>query len=238
MLKAMIDRIVEMATPKTYEIEGTVYASHELEPVHFLKRRPKSIEVTGLDSVCKLVRNESAHIGKQIFIQVKNYKEVSVFTTLDEEEERFRLYTCVADTPNVTTGSYMPYEKAVIELRSLYIPNDDHAYLLKLISSVSSESKVTSSDNGVTQSVEAKSGIALNSMVQVKPRVALRPFRTFVEVEQPESDFLLRISERGEIGVYPADGGVWKLEATRNIAGYFEEALKDLIESGSVVVIR
>jgi len=65
-----------------------------------------------------------------------------------------------------------------------------------------------------------------------------RTGRTFVEVEQPESDFLLRISERGEIGVYPADGGVWKLEATRNIAGYFEEALKDLIESGSVVVIR
>ena len=133
---------------------------------------------------------------------------------------------------------YSHWATGLFRRRSLYIPNDDHAYLLKLISSVSSESKVTSSDNGVTQSVEAKSGIALNSMVQVKPRVALRPFRTFVEVEQPESDFLLRISERGEIGVYPADGGVWKLEATRNIAGYFEEALKDLIESGSVVVIR
>lgn len=238
MLKAMIDRICELATPKTFEIEGSVYSTHELHYVEFMKRRPKPIEVTGLDSVCKLVRNESDHIGRKLFIQVKNFKEVAVFTTLDGDEERFRLYTCVADTPNVTTGSFMPYEKAVIELRSLYIPNEDHAYLLKLISSVSRESKVTSSDNGVTQSVEAKAGIALNSMVQVKPRVALRPFRTFVEVDQPESDFLLRISERGEIGVYPADGGVWKLEATRNIAGYFEEALKDLIESGSVVVIR
>ena len=238
MLKAFVNRIAEMAAAQTFEIEGDVYSTKELHPVAFMKRRPKSIEVTGLDSVCKLVRNEADHIGKKLFIQVKNFKEVAVFTTLDGDEERFRLYTCVADTPNVTTGSYMPYEKAVIELRSLYIPNDDHDYLLKLISSVSSESKVTSSDNGVTQSVEAKSGIALNSMVKVKPRVTLRPFRTFVEVEQPESDFLLRISERGEIGVYPADGGVWKLEATRNIAGYFEEALKDLIEAGSVVVIR
>lgn len=238
MLKAMIDRITELATPKTYEFENQLLSS---QPLHFImpkKARPKSIEVTGLDSICKLVRNEADHIGKKLFVQVKNFKEVAVFTTLDSDEERFRLYTCVADTPSVTTGCFMPYEKAIIELRSLYIPNDDHAYLLKLISSVSSESKVTSSDNGVTQSVEAKSGIALNSMVQVKPRVTLRPFRTFVEVEQPESDFLLRISERGEIGVYPADGGVWKLEATRNIAGYFEEALKDLIEAGYVVVIR
>ena len=238
MLKAFVNRIAEMAVAQTFEIEGSVYSTKSLTHVDNMKRRPKSIEVTGLDSICKLVRNESKHIGKKLFVQVKNFKEVAVFTTLDDDEERFRLYTCVADTPNVTTGSYMPYEKAIIELRSLYIPNDDHTYLLNLISSVSSESRVTSTDNGVTQSVEAKSGIALNSMVKVKPRVTLRPFRTFVEVEQPESDFLLRISERGEIGVYPADGGVWKLEATRNIAGYFEEALKDLIEAGSVVVIR
>ena len=58
------------------------------------------------------------------------------------------------------------------------------------------------------------------------------------EVEQPESEFLLRINERGEIGFFPADGGVWKLEATRNVAGYFENALKDLIDTGAVVVIR
>ena len=42
----------------------------------------------------------------------------------------------------------------------------------------------------------------------------------------------------GCIGMFPADGGVWKLEATRNVAGYFEKELKDLIESGQVVVIR
>ena len=39
-------------------------------------------------------------------------------------------------------------------------------------------------------------------------------------------------------GVYPADGGVWKLEATRNVAAYCENALKDLIDTGAVVVIR
>ena len=238
MLKAFVDRITELSTPKTFDVEGSVYSTKELHHVAFKKHRPKSIEVTGLDSICKLVRNEADHVNKKLFVQVKSYKEVAVFSTLDKDEERANLYTCVADTPSITTSSYMPYEKAIIELRSLYIPNDDHDYLLKLISSVSSESKVTSSDNGVTQQVEAKTGIALNSMVTLKPRVTLRPFRTFVEVEQPESDFLLRVSNHGEIGIFPADGGVWKLEATRNVAAYFENALKDLIESGAVVVIR
>lgn len=97
---------------------------------------------------------------------------------------------------------------------------------------------MTSTDNGVTQKVEAKTGIALNSVVEIKPRVTLRPFRTFIEVEQPESEFLLRVNQSGEIGLFEADGGVWKLEATRNVAAYFEDKLKDLVDAGTVVVIR
>lgn len=238
MLKAMIEKIVELAAPKTFEVDGTVYASRELAYVQDKKCRPGCIEVTGLDSICKLVRNEVVHVGLRIFIQVKNYREVTVFTTLDNDEERFSLYTCHADTPRVTMGRFIPYESAVIELRSLYIPSEDTKYLLQLLGSISNESKVTSTDNGVTQKVEAKSGIALSSVVEVRPRVNLKPFRTFIEVAQPESEFLLRVSQSGEIGLFEADGGVWKLEAARNIAGYFERELKDLIEAGTVVVIR
>lgn len=238
MLKSFVDRIVALAAPTTVEVDGSVYSNQELVFIQDKKPIPRCIDLTGLDSVCKMVRNEAEHVGLQIFIQVKDYKSVSVFTALDGDEDRLYLYKCVADTPAVTTDRFMPYEKAVIELRSLYIPNDGTKYLLNLLSSISNESKVTSTDNGVTQKVEAKSGIALNSMVEIQPRVALQPFRTFIEVDQPESEFLLRISDRGEVGFFPADGGVWKLEATRNVAGYFETALKDLIESGAVVVIR
>ena len=238
MLKDFVNRIVALAAPTTVEVEGSVYSNQELVHIQDKKPMPRCIDLTGLDSVCKMVRNEADHVGLQIFIQVTDYKNVCVFTALDEDEDRLYLYKCVADTPAVTMGRYMSYENAVIELRSLYIPNEGTKYLLQLLSSISNESKVTSSDNGVTQQVEARSGIALNSMVKIEPRVSLQPFRTFVEVSQPESEFLLRINERGEIGFFPADGGVWKLESTRNVAAYFENELKDLIEAGSVVVIR
>ena len=238
MLKDFVNRIVALAAPTTVEVDGSVYSNQELIHIQDKKPMPICIDLTGLDSICKMVRNEAEHVGLQIFIQVKDYKSVVVFTSLDADEDRLYLYKCIADTPAVTTDRFMPYEKAVIELRSLYIPNEGTQYLLQLLSSISNESKVTSTDNGVTQQVEARSGIALNSMVKIEPRVTLQPFRTYIEVEQPASEFLLRINERGEIGFFPADGGVWKLEATRNVAAYFEYALKDLIEAGSVVVIR
>ena len=238
MLKSMINRIVELAAPTTYEIDGRTYSSEALKRIDPPKYKPEPITVTGLDSICKLVQNEAKAVGRKIFVRIAAYNKVSVFSTYDDQYERSYLYRCEADTPNVTVDRFLDYEKAVIELRSLYIPNEGSEYLLKLLGSITSESKVTSSDNGVTQTVEAKSGISLLQNVQVRSRVNLRPFRTFIEVDQPESEFLLRISGDGKIGLYEADGGVWKLEATRNVATYFEKELKDLIKTGDVVVIR
>lgn len=238
MLKAMIEKIENMAAPRTFELEGKTYSNKELHLVHEKKRQIREIELTGLDSVCKMIRNESEMVGLRLFVQIVNHKTVKVFSTFDVDYDRQSLYYCTADVPGVTTGRYLSYDAAVVELRSLYIPNEGTEYLLQLLSSITKESKVTSSDNGVTQKVEAKSGIALNSLVTVRPRVMLRPFRTFIEVEQPESEFLLRINDRGEIGIFPADGGVWKLEATRNVADYFEAQLEDLIRQEKVVVIR
>lgn len=100
------------------------------------------------------------------------------------------------------------------------------------------DESVTSEDNGITQTVAARQGVSLKSYVSVKPRVKLIPFRTFREVEQPASEFLLRVDSDGEIGLFEADGGAWQLEAKDNVASYFESALLPEIEAGRVVVIR
>lgn len=240
MLKAMIEKIGEMAGPKVYDIGNEHYASSNLVRIDPKKDFPKAISLTGLDSVCKMVVNEANDLfpGDQVLIQVVDYRNVRVFTTLDGEMDRCWLYDCGADTPRVKTGTFMSHEEAVIQLQSLYIPNEGTKYLLKLLSSVSRESKVSSNDNGVSQTVEARTGVALTANVEVRPYVSLRPFRTFLEVEQPESMFLLRLDNNGQIALIEADGGVWKLEATRNISAYFEKELGELIEDGRVVVLR
>ena len=240
MLKAMIEKIEKMAGPKVFDVGNEHYASGNLIRIDPKKDFPKTISLTGLDSVCKMVVNEANDLfpGDQVLIQVADYNFVRVFTTLDGEMDRCYLYECGADTPRVKTGTFMSHEEAVIQLRSLYIPTADTDYLLKLLSSVSKESKVSSNDNGVSQTVEARTGVALTTNVEVRPYVNLQPFRTFLEVPQPESMFLLRLDNDGRIGLFEADGGVWKLEATRNIAAYFEDKLGELISAGRVVVMR
>lgn len=238
MLKAAIEKIVELAHPSVIDVDGRKFSTGEFEEVRPLKFYPKYLPLTGLDSVVKMTREEAVptYPDKKIYVQVSGHNTVSVFTEYDEEKRRADLYLAKADVPGFREG-FRDREEMVIQLRSLFLQTTETAYLLDLISRMTDDEKVTTRDNGVTQMVEAKKGVALKETVEIRPRVKLTPFRTFLEVEQPESEFLLRIRDGGEIGLFEADGGTWKLVAKRNIVRYLEERLSDLIQSGRVVVM-
>ena len=92
MLRNFVSKIEEMAAPKTYEIDGHTYSQDRLIRVDPPKYMPKAIDVNGLDSICKLVRNEVQKVGLQIFVQIEAFNKVKVFTTYDDQYERSYLY--------------------------------------------------------------------------------------------------------------------------------------------------
>lgn len=123
-----------------------------------------------------------------------------------------------------------------VELRSKYQHTDDIDYLLKLLGSMTLENSVKSDDNGLNQQVTVRKGIALTENVPVKSIVRLKPYRTFFEIEQPESEFLLRIGDGGKVGLFEADGGMWKMTARYSIKAYLQDNLKEEIKNGNVIV--
>lgn len=237
MLAKMIDKIVSLKETKTFVVGDQIYSDAPLTRIPPHVDRPDEITVSGLDSICKLIRTELNKVGTTVMVQVKGSGLVEVMTTYLDDFSRNSLYCAKADAPGLRTG-WRNRETALIELRSLFIPNEGTAYLLDLLSRMTDENSVSTNDNGVTQTVSTRQGVALNAMVEIKPRVMLRPFRTFLEVEQPESEFLLRVDADKGIGLFEADGGIWKLEAKKNIAEYFQSAVGDLIQSGKVVVMQ
>lgn len=239
MLKDAIQCLVSLKANKTYEINGDTYSDQELIRIPPYIPRPQNVSVTSLDSLAKLIIREHNVFSDEfpIFVQVNGPREVSVFTSYDlDDMNRNYLYTASCDVPGFREG-FRDHEAAIIELQSKFIPSEGVDYLLNLLSRVSKESGVTTQDNGVTQTVEARSGIQLKQKVQLRPRVSLRPYRTFLEVEQPKSDFLLRMDNDGRVGLFEADGGMWKMDAKKEISEYFEKALNGLISDGHVVVM-
>lgn len=160
-----------------------------------------------------------------------------MFSTYDDECERWFLYSAEADAPGLPSG-WREIDKALIELRSLCIPGEGGNKLITLLSNVNFDDGMEARDNGVGQEVKVKSGVSLNQMAKIEPRVELRPFRTFLEVAQPASEFIVRVDKTKGVGIFEADGGVWKLEAKQNIVKYLTNALEDLVEQGNVVVMQ
>ena len=98
------------------------------------------------------------------------------------------------------------------------------------------------SDDGISQRVTVRDGVVRVNDVVIKNPVYLRPFRTFCEIDQPESPFILRIKNSDgkgvpEIALYEADGGLWKHRAIQGIQAYLDKALDNLVTSGMVTIL-
>ena len=95
-------------------------------------------------------------------------------------------------------------------------------------------------DDGISQKTTISSGIANKTDVIVPNPVKLRPYRTFAEIEQPESSYVFRIkdSDRG-IGfkLVEADGGLWKNATMKNIKKYLEYELADELDKHNITII-
>lgn len=246
MLKEFVEKIVSLADPHIYKVGNETYTNEDLSIVKPPIDRPAKASFSSLDGIVRAVRAEldRPEIQKPIFVSVTSERDVTVFTTLRQDNQaRDTLYCATAVLPR-SFDEWMQHEDAMIALRSKFVANEDRKYLLELLSSVSDDNNVQSQDNGMTQTVTARTGVALSARVPVKPIVALRPYRTFLEVEQPESEFLVRMrpgdKDAGtfaKIGILEADGGAWKLTARHNIAEFLRKAFSEIDGSSKQIIV-
>lgn len=243
MIKEAIEKIVSLVTPEVYTIgEDTYTTNNNMRRVKPHIDKPPVIDFSSLDSIVKAIEGElwRDEITKPVFVNVLAHDGVRVFTTYrGDDMSRDTLYTASPNLPHAF-NPWNSHDDMIIALRSQFIPGEDVDYLLDLLARISKDDGVSSEDNGVSQKVTATAGVALKANVNLKPRVTLAPFRTFLEVEQPASEFILRLKDVEDdapmVGIIEADGGAWKLAAKKNIAKYFRAHLSRLIDKNIVIV--
>lgn len=236
MFKEAIEKLVSLKDNKTYVIDGRNYSDNPLNLIEAPRYKPTSVQVSGLESLASLIKTEIGRLNAPLFVEVEDYRTVLVYSTYDERFSRQSTYTAKSDVPNFGFG-WKPYNEAMIAFRSQFKQDGDVPYILELLSKITDENSITSEDNGLSQSVQVKKGIAMKGTEIIRPIVKLTPYRTFMEIEQPESEFLLRLDEGGMIGLFEADGGMWKLEAKKRIAELLRLQLIDLVIDKKVIVM-
>ena len=242
MLKEAIEKIQELVQPVIHEQDGETFCIRKdvIEQIFPEKAAPDMLELYSLDALVKMVKTEAVKTYElPIYVSVPSHLRAKCYGQplgYAEHFERPIIYSAHAtDTPGWEENVQLSFEEMQIALRTRFQETSDTNYALKLLSDITTGAKITFNDNGIATSVVTQKGISLQSNEAIRPIVKLKPYRTFQEVEQPESTFLIRISERG-IRFVEADGGMWKLQARNNIKAYLEEALAEEIAAGDVVV--
>ena len=198
---------------------------------------PNALELSslaGLVDFCKSDEGVSA-IGEGAFLHIESYDAVSFLSKNQGEwlqRSMFARATCNLFEPFKFNGFHQ-HEDFIIMLQSRFIQTETTKALLQLVGNIQDEAVKTMVDDGVSQEVKTRRGISMVEAIKLPNPVSLMPFRTFLEVSQPESDFVLRLqgSAQGKmpsIALFEADGGMWKQMAVARIKEYLHEALPDV----------
>lgn len=242
MLQKLIQHIQDTARPLITKVDDSTFritSGGDVEEILPSIYHPDILPLSSLDAMVKMVKTEAQRFTDDpLYITIPNHFTVQCFTQPDPKKRFFRQFFYEAnatDVPGWAEKNTLGFEEAQIALRTRFQETPDTIYAMKLLSDISLGAKVIYNDNGIATTITSQKGVALQTNEQIRPLVRLRPYRTFQEIEQPESIFLIRVNDRG-ISFIEADGGMWKLAARETIKKFLEENLPDEIENGTVVV--
>ncbi len=191
---------------------------------------PQPLGLSTLQGVLDYLRDNRDGLGMlDSLLHVVNANLVELRSTLRGVfEQRICYLRAACSRSEFPFGGFLDSETFIVSLLALFEESDERARVLRILGTIKDEAVKTSTDDGVTQIVSARAGVVAVQDAPVTNPVRLAPFRTFREVEQPVSPFILRLRP-GKDGSLPscalfeADGGAWELEAIANIKGFLRD---------------
>lgn len=225
--------------PKVVEIAGKTYCNKELRR-YGREDMAEPVSATTLTALVDYLKGCSAELRERMVIHVTSPTSVKLYSGLTDERERESLFQTKAITSDFRFDSWVEQEQFIIDLQANFEPTEDLATIMKVAGNVEAKTTGTYGDDGVSQKTTIKQGIASKADVIVPNPVTLVPYRTFMEIPQPESQFVFRISDSGRGPVFKlieAEGGLWRRKAMAEIKEYLEEQLSDFKFRDRITII-
>jgi hypothetical protein len=238
MIREAIDRIIGLASPNEFK-----YSAPDADPVYFDKtmsilRFPDypTIKCSTLSALKTLIENNAVHVIAAIqepkIVHVCSPSVVRFIGHPKKDGQRDVFCKIELDLGiDFEFGEYHELQSFIIALQTCFVPNANLQSLLEFLSSIVVGENGQFDDNGLYQNITVKVGIAAIDKKQITPRVALRPYRTFTEVDQPESTFLFRIRVSNDAksiacGLFCCDGNAWRQTAMASISAWIKDNIK------------
>lgn len=240
MLKEALEYIVGLKKrDEVVTVDGATYLTGKLEPPPEFGATP--LRVSTLGSVAEfLVENRDSLDLPKFIVHVDGPAKVLVLGPLSaRRRQREQVLEAVPVLPEIKLNQFIRRETFQIQLQACFERDDtagessDLEELLRVIGNMEAGETRTVADDGVSQEVTVRKHAGTVERQVLRRIVALRPFRTFPEVDQPLVNFVFRVREEDDqiqCALFEADGGKWRAEAASNVAHDIRERLVEVTE--------
>jgi hypothetical protein len=206
--------------------EGRDVSTRELHllPKNHAPDVPDALVVHSLEGLVGYIETNRDQLkAEECIVQVVTPTIVKIVSKLQPRAKRF-VYLEAKTIDLVSEGilgQWLVLEQFIIALQTRFVDAHDRARVLDTVGNVTANAQVKTKDDGVSQEITTRKGLI--DFAPVPNPVTLAPYRTFREVEQPASPFILRVQQSGQhAALFEADGAAWKLEAVKRVAAWLE----------------
>lgn len=224
--RTFLEKIEEMSRTEIVDLHGIKFSTKKLN--HVIKPQPDTIDAYSLKAIVDYM--DMAEVPKEdLFIHIESPASVILYKKMENfEKTRERLIHVRLPDFGFVFGRFYELEHFIIHIQVNFIATETRDTVLRILGNIADQNITTRTDDGVTQSVQAKTGIVKVNHVDLPNPITLVPFRSFPEIYQPASLFVLRGKKNNNVtewALFEADGGAWKLEAVDNISTFLKSTI-------------
>ncbi|WP_317076653.1 hypothetical protein, partial [Clostridium neonatale] len=119
------------------------------------------LTVSTLTGLVDYIKTNVDHLEGKLLIQVKSPEEVALYSPLNADREREKYVSAEAILPNnVVYDRFLDTERFNIMLQSAFVDDEDKAKLLKYTALITDDTVKNFGDDGISQKVTVKTGVA------------------------------------------------------------------------------
>lgn len=215
---------------------GIDYTNLDLTPV--LPPAPEALEFSTLGSFAEFANLANQDFAREeLIVHIASPFRVALLGDLHNASRQRECYAqAIYDLDQIFEfGKYMGAEDFIIRVQQAFDPVENSRHdILALVGNMTAERVVQATDDGVSQKVGQKVGVALQGDgAPIRNPYHLACHRTFAEAVQPVSPFILRVKQAGDgqvpmAALFESDNGAWKYRAMESIKNFLAGEIKDI----------
>ncbi|MGM0215437.1 hypothetical protein [Enterococcus sp. AZ109] len=229
------DRVIDIDGEERWVVIDNNGQPTEIMPRVFTAKEP--LKINTLSGFVKYVKANLDRKDYALIVHVKDECHVHLKGLLEVDGSRETIAVAQAIVPEFRFDYFMNMEEFNIALQAKFVSTEDRKLLLQVVGNVAEEKVMQTGDDGVSQAVTINSGLSSKADVKVPNPVSLAPYRTFLEVDQPVSQFIYRMKDGPRGAIFEADGGAWRNQAIVNIREYLADNLREEVSKNRITIL-